>query len=78
MQCNMKRQFICHQVQRFWVQSQLKPRAVRVCVCRGAQLFFYLGAEVREREVSRLLTWSLGSGANTWHQSRTLSFRPSS
>jgi len=33
-------------------------------VCRGAQLFFYLGAEVREREVSRLLTWSLGSGAN--------------
>ena len=60
----MKRQFICHQVQRFWFQSQLKPRAVTVCVCRGAQLFFYLGAEVREREVSRLLTWFLCSRAN--------------
>jgi len=35
-----------------------------VCVCRGAQLFFYLGAGKREREVSRLLTWSLCAGAN--------------
>jgi len=45
--------------------ESLKPRAVTVCVCRGAQLFFYLGAEVRERKVSRLLTWSLGYGANS-------------
>jgi len=25
-------------------------------VCRGAQLFFYLGVKERERKVSRLLT----------------------
>ena len=47
-----------------------------VCVCRGAQLFFNLRTEVREREVSRLLTWFLCSRANTWHQSRSLSFQP--
>jgi len=29
-------------------------------VRRGAQLFFYLGAEEREKKVSRLLTWPLG------------------
>ena len=40
--------------------SQPTQRAVSVCVCRGAQLFFYLGAKERERKVSRLLTWPLG------------------
>jgi len=30
--------------------------SVCVCVCRGAQLFFNLRTEVRETEVSRLLT----------------------
>ena len=39
--------------------------SVCVCVCRGAQLFFNLRTEVREREVSRLLTWFLCSRANT-------------
>jgi len=33
-------------------------------VCRGAQLFFYLGVKERERKVSRLLTWLLCSKAN--------------
>jgi len=37
---------------------------VSVCVCRGAQLFFYLGAKERERKVSRLLTWPLIAGTN--------------
>ena len=54
--------------------SQPTQRAVCVCVCRGAQLFFYLGARERERKVSRLLTWSLVAGINKWHQSRTVSF----
>ena len=54
--------------------SQPTQRAVSVCVCRGAQLFFNLGTEVREREVSRLLTWLLCSKANKWYQSRTVSF----
>ena len=31
-----------------------------MCVRRGAQLFFYLAAEEREKKVSRLLTWPLG------------------
>jgi len=34
-------------------------------VCRGAQLFFNLETEEREREVSRLLTWLLCSKANS-------------
>ena len=54
--------------------SQPTQRAVSVCVCRGAQLFFYLGAKERERKVSRLLTWSLVAGTNKWYQSRTVSF----
>ena len=54
--------------------SQPTQRAVCVCVCRGAQLFFYLGVKERERKVSRLLTWLLCSKANKWHQSRTVSF----
>ena len=45
--------------------SQPTQRAVSVCVCRGAQLFFYLGAKERERKVSRLLTWPLIAGTNT-------------
>ena len=44
--------------------SQPTQRAVSVCVCRGAQLFFYLGAKERERKVSRLLTWPLIAGTN--------------
>ena len=47
--------------------SQPTQRAVCVCVCRRAQLFFYLGAKERERKVSRLLTWSLIAGTNSIH-----------
>ena len=62
-ECNAMRKgsSVCHNPVS---SSQPTQRAVSVCVCRGAQLFFYLGAEVREREVSRLLTWSLCAGAN--------------
>ena len=63
MQCNVKRQFICHILVS---SSQPTQRAVCVCVCRGAQLFFNLRTEVREREVSRLLTWFLCSRANIY------------
>ena len=45
--------------------SNSQPTQRVVCVCRGAQLFFNLGTEVREREVSRLLTWLLCSKANS-------------
>ena len=48
--------------------SQPTQRAVSVCVCRGAQLFFYLGAKERERKVSRLLTWPLIAGTNNRYQ----------
>ena len=62
-ECNAMRKgsSVCHNPVS---SSQPTQRAVSVCVCRGAQLFFYLGAKERERKVSRLLTWSLISGTN--------------
>ena len=72
-ECNTMRKdsSVCHNPVS---SSQPTQRAVSVCVCRGAQLFFYLGAKERERKVSRLLTWPLIAGTNKWHQSRTVSF----
>jgi len=70
-ECNVMRKgsSVCH-----IPVSNSQPTQRAVCVCRGAQLFFYLGVKERERKVSRLLTWLLCSKANKWHQSRTVSF----
>ena len=61
-ECNAMRKgsSVCH------IQSLAlsQRRELCVCVCRGAQLFFNLGTEVREREGSRLLTWLLCSKVN--------------
>jgi len=63
-ECNAMRKdsSVCH------IQSLAlsQRRELCVCVCRGAQLFFNLGTEVREREVSRLLTCLLCSKANIY------------
>ena len=58
----MKRQFILpHSSLQLSANAESSVR-----VCRGAQLFFNLRIEVREREVSWLLTWFLCSRANSF------------
>ena len=47
------------------LSASAESRQQSVCVCRRAQLFFYLGAKERERKVTRLLTWPLIAGTNT-------------
>jgi len=63
-ECNAMRKgsSVCHILVS---SSQPTQRAVSVCVCRGAHLFFYLGAKERERKVSRLLTCLLIAGTNS-------------
>jgi len=46
------------------LSASAESRQQSVCVCRRAQLFFYLGAKERERKVTRLLTWPLIAGTN--------------
>ena len=41
------------------LSASAESRQQSVCVCRRAQLFFYLRAKERERKVTRLLTWPL-------------------
>jgi len=57
MQYNEKRQF---SLPHSSVQLSANAENRVFCVCRRAQLFFYLEARERERKVSRLLTWPLG------------------
>ena len=47
------------------LSASAESRQQSVCVCRRAQLFFYLGAKERERKVTRLLTWPLIAGTNS-------------
>ena len=62
-ECNAMRKgsSVCHIP---FSSSQPTQRTGSVCVCRGVQLFFYLGAKERKRKVSRLLTWPLIAGTN--------------
>ena len=46
------------------LSASAESRQQSVCVCRRAQLFFYLRAKERERKVTRLLTWPLIAGIN--------------